>query len=167
MIASNDNVTQNDKQQDESYRSRRFLLSATERDFFHAMQSALDGRWLLFSKVRLADVVTCKASQWDKTPGRRIAQKHLDFVVCCPRSFRIVAVIELDDRSHDRPDRRERDSFLNRLFSKAGIPFFRYRARASYEVADMKRYWTARLPRSPNRSMKRRANFRTTRTLSR
>lgn len=123
------------------YRSRRFLLTPNERAFFHALHGALGKRWLLFAKVRLADVVTCPKSQWDEGPGRRIAQKHLDFVVCQPGSIRIIAVIELDDRSHRRADRRRRDAFLNRVFRNAGIPLLRYQARSAYSTRHLILFW--------------------------
>lgn len=124
-----------------SYRSRHYLLTRNELAFFRALKKSLGDRWLLFVKVRLADVVTCSDSLWDKGPGRRIAQKHLDFVVCHPRSLRIIAAIELDDRSHARLDRRQRDAFLNRLFGTAGIPLLRYPARFVYDAGELKAFW--------------------------
>lgn len=123
------------------YRSRHFLLTRNERAFYQALHHALGGRWLMFAKVRLADVVTCPESLWDQGPGRRIAQKHLDFVVCHPVSLRSVAAIELDDRSHARPRRRQRDAFLNRLFRRAGIPLLRYQARSVYAARELKSFW--------------------------
>ncbi|MCI0457457.1 MAG: DUF2726 domain-containing protein [Gemmataceae bacterium] len=123
------------------YRSRHFLLTRNERAFYQALRNALGGRWLLFAKVRLADVVTCPESLWDQVPGRRIAQKHLDFVVCHPVSLRIVAAIELDDRSHARPRRQQRDAFVNRLFRRVGIPLLRYQARSMYAPRELKNFW--------------------------
>jgi hypothetical protein len=140
------------------YRSRHYLLTRGELAFFRALKKALGDRWLLFAKVRLADVVTCSDSLWDQGPGRRIAQKHLDFVVCHPGSLRIVAAIELDDRSHARLERRQRDTFLNRLFRSAGIPLLRYPARAVYDIGQLTTFWNdsdasrrRRLRRNPHR----------------
>ena len=123
------------------YRSRQFLLSRNELAFFLALRCALGQRWHLFAKVRLADVIACPDSKWEKTPGRRIAQKHVDFLVCHPDTTRIIAAIELDDRTHERPLRRQRDVFLNDVFRRAGIPLLRYRARSSYEAEALKRFW--------------------------
>ena len=63
--------------------------------------------------MRLADVVKCPDELWDEPEGRRVSQKHVDFVLYDPWTSGIAAVIELDDRSHDEPQRRRRDRFLN------------------------------------------------------
>jgi hypothetical protein len=130
------------------YRSRRFLLSRAELAFFRVLSTVVAGRYLVFAKVRLADVITCPRALWHQAPGRRIAQKHLDFVLCDSYTLRFVLVIELDDRSHARPERRRRDVFLNRLFRQAGIPLLRQPARASYDRDELQ----ALLSRSPEQS---------------
>lgn len=40
------------------YRSRETLLSAAERDFYRVLNRAVGAQYVLFSKVRLADVLT-------------------------------------------------------------------------------------------------------------
>lgn len=127
-----------------NYRSRRFLLTRNEKDFFQVFRPLVGDRLVVFAKVRLADVLTCSASLWDQGPGRKISQKHLDFVVCDLASSRIVAAIELDDRSHARPERRERDAFLDRIFREAGLPLMRFKARRNYEADELKRFWLGR-----------------------
>ena len=62
-----------------------------------------------------------------------ISQKHIDFVVNCAESSRIVAAIELDDSSHERPERRERDAFVNRLFWQMGLGLIRVPAQWEYD----------------------------------
>jgi len=124
-----------------AYRSRQFLLTRNEREFFHALHDAFGRRWSLFAKVRLADVITCPESEWNREAGRRIAQKHLDFVVCHPRSMRIIAAIELDDRSHETARRRRRDSFLDRAFENAGVPLLRHKAQSSYDAETLRTAW--------------------------
>ena len=44
-----------------------------------------------------------------------------------------VLVIELDDRSHQRVDRQERDAFVEELFQSTGIPLLRIRTTAAYD----------------------------------
>jgi len=51
-----------------------------------------------------------------------------DFVVCNKDSS-IVAVIELDDASHERDVRKKADAKKNRALSSAGIPIVRWQAR--------------------------------------
>ena len=103
------------------YRSRRHLLTPGERRFFlNGLQPALGDRYRVSFKVRLADVIA--ASDWDSPHTRRIAQKHVDFVLTTPRTTRIVAIVELNDASHEADDRRKRDAFVAEALKSAGIP---------------------------------------------
>jgi hypothetical protein len=42
-------------------------------------------------------------------------------------------VIELDDRSHDRYDRKIRDEWVNKIMEKVGIKMIRMKPSYSYE----------------------------------
>jgi len=76
-------------------------------------------------KVRLADNVTCSDVDRRSGFGGPISQKYVDFVLCEIRTTRAVAAIGLDDRSHDRPDRKRRGVFLNRVLAASGIAIIR------------------------------------------
>jgi hypothetical protein len=103
------------------YRRRRGLLSPGERRFFHdGLKPAVDGRYLISFKVRLADVIT--VDDWKGKYGRKIAQKHVDFVLVTPKTTRVVAAIELNDTSHEMADREQRDAFVGDALRVAGIP---------------------------------------------
>jgi hypothetical protein len=45
--------------------------------------------------------------------------------------------IELDDKSHQRPDRQARDEFVDRVFAAAGLPIVHILARRTYAVMDI------------------------------
>ncbi len=62
-----------------------------------------------------------------KTALNRVASKSVDFVVIDLATGDARLVIELDDRSHDRPDRRERDALVDAALGVAGIPIARFR----------------------------------------
>ena len=126
------------------YHSRSFLLTRNELAFFHALHAMIESRFCLFTKVRLADIVGCSDAHWDREPGRKIAQKHVDFVLCERASSRIVLVIELDDRSHNRPERKVRDLFINQLFRDADIPLLRHRAQGSYQPSALKEFLSSK-----------------------
>ena len=56
-------------------------------------------------------------------------QKHVDFVLCEPRTTRPLLVIELDDASHNSSDRRRAaDAAKDHACRTAGIPMLRVRA---------------------------------------
>ena len=115
------------------YRSRGRLLSRGEMAFFRALRTAVGREYLISFKVRAADLISCGQKSWEDGFGHMIARHHLDFALCERRSSDILAAIELDDRSHDRPSRRRRDEFLDRAFAAASIPLIRFRAAAHYD----------------------------------
>ena len=85
-------------------------------------------------KTRLADVLKCPDELWDAPEGRRLSQKHVDFVLYDLWTARIIAAIELDDRSHLEPARRRRDAFVEGAFRTAGVALFRVPAAAWYDA---------------------------------
>jgi hypothetical protein len=110
------------------------LLTAAEQKFYEALDTAIDGRLLILSKVRIADLfhVTSASPSARLRVFRSIACKHVDFVLAGPEDLRPVAAIELDDSSHQRTDRRLRDKLLDDLFQKAEFPLIRFRTAAAY-----------------------------------
>ena len=110
------------------------LLTATEQKFYEALDTAIDGRLLILSKVRIADLfhVTSASPSARHRVFRSIACKHVDFVLAGAENLRPVAAIELDDSSHQRADRRLRDELLDDLFQKAEFPLIRFRTAAAY-----------------------------------
>ncbi len=61
------------------------------------------------------------------------------FLLCRSDTLEPVLVVELDDASHDRPDRRERDGFVDELFASVELPILHLRARKSYEPHEIRR----------------------------
>jgi uncharacterized protein DUF2726 len=82
------------------------LLTKKEAAFFRVLSVTPNSAYLVSCKVRLAVIITCNDNDWKRGQANRIAQKHVDFVVSCARTSRIVAAIELDGCSHLRPVRR-------------------------------------------------------------
>ncbi len=50
---------------------------------------------------------------------------------------KMLSVFELDDKSHQRQDRRERDAFVDQVFKAAGLPLLHVPARRGYVAADL------------------------------
>ena len=58
--------------------------------------------------------------------------------------------IELDDASHERRDRQERDEFVEAVFKAAGLPLLRMPARRAYNLNEVRSMIEPCLdPRSP------------------
>ncbi len=125
------------------YRARPSLVTRNELRFYAALRRAAGTRFAIAVKVRLADIITCPGAAWSMGYGRLIAQKHLDFVLCDPETLRIVLAFEVDDRTHERPDRRLRDLFVDRAMAAAGVPLVRVRAAATYSPRAIERLLSA------------------------
>ena len=113
-----------------SYRVRADFLSVTELSFMRVAQIAVRERFVILPKVNLADVFFSPTS--DPIHRNRISQKHLDFLCCDRETFRPMLGIELDDSSHQRAARIERDAFVDAVFASAGLPLLRIPAQQSY-----------------------------------
>ena len=118
-----------------TYEAVPALLTPAERSFFAVLQQAVASDYQIFTKVRLADIVqpvrNPNRSGW-QTAFNRIAGKHVDFVLCDSSHFGVVAVIELDDRTHEKLERGIRDSLVDSALTDARIPVWRVSARQSY-----------------------------------
>ena len=77
------------------------------------------------SKIRLADLVNVnkklEKTEWWSNFGK-IKSKHIDFALAKKENLDVVLIIELDDYSHSRRDRIERDAFVDSVFDEIGIP---------------------------------------------
>lgn len=99
------------------------ILTKNESNNYKVLKTAADRkRYTISVKMRLADLVTPTASRYDKSYMSyfgKIKAKHVDFVVF-DEYMRPKAIIELDDSSHDRKDRQERDKFVDSILTDAG-----------------------------------------------
>lgn len=128
-----------DEQEALPYQRKDYLLSKGERAFFVALQQAIGGQCLIFSKVRLADLVFIPSgTKKRQSYFNRIQSKHIDFVLCNHDAVRPMLAIELDDSSHRRADRQDRDEFVDSALSAAGLPMLRVPAQGSYDVATLR-----------------------------
>jgi hypothetical protein len=122
------------------YRRGRFL-SANEKSFLRTLDVAIGRNYRAFAQVRLAELAE-PALSGNPTLRRRalngVMAKSVDFVICDGLSLDPVAVIEVDDRTHLRLERRERDAFVNAVFAEIGVPLLRVTARWTYSVADLR-----------------------------
>jgi very-short-patch-repair endonuclease len=114
-------------------RHRRFLTPA-ERSFFGVLRQTVGERYLVFAKVRVADLLSVRKGTSERQAHlNRIISKHVDFVLCDPREVSPLLMIELDDSSHQEQRRQVRDEFLDQAFAGAGLPLLRVIASPTYD----------------------------------
>jgi hypothetical protein len=106
------------------YKARR-LLTDNELEFFGRLTRALPDH-CIFPQVSMTALL--EASSADKKQAHsdrlRIAQQRADYVVC-DTSCNVVAVVELDDRTHSRAKDETRDGRLK----QGGIRTVRFQSR--------------------------------------
>ncbi len=128
------------------YRKADHLLSKGERALWHPLFLAVKGKYRLFCKVRLADVVCCPPDRKDERQWfRKIGRYHVDFVICDPQTTQPLLVVELDDRRHRETGRRSRDEFKDAVLAAAGMPIYRIRTQSAYDVEELKQQIERRL----------------------
>jgi len=121
------------------YRLVGSLLTPSEKGFFHALQTAAGTRYVVCPKGRLLDL--CRdLDGWTETAAfNHVSQKHVDFVLCEPQTFRPVLAAELDDRSHLRARTRARDRDKDAVLRTMGLGVYRQFVRRSYDPAAIAR----------------------------
>ncbi len=119
------------------------LLTPAEAAFLPVLRAAVradhpDGPRVL-AKVRLADIASPpKDSPTWLADFNRVASKHVDFVICAGDRMLPMRVVELDDSSHERADRRGRDELVDLVLKRAGIPITHVRWQRSYRVEEVR-----------------------------
>ena len=121
------------------YVARGQLVTKTELKFYKSLLKAVQDDFEIFAMVRIADLLRVEAGN----PNRRkwlnkILAKHIDFVLCDPGSLEPIVCIELDDPSHNRKDRIERDIFVNDAFDSAGLPLLRIPTQPGYKSREIR-----------------------------
>lgn len=123
------------------YQLRTDFLSAAEVSFYKVLLLATGDKLTVFAKVRLADIITPAVqdnrSAWQKL-FNRISAKHVDFLICDSTTLKPMIVVELDDKSHSKPDVASRDNEVNAALKSAGIAIVRVVCRKSYQIDEVR-----------------------------
>ena len=104
------------------------FFTHSERAFFEELERQNAGTFLIFSKVRLEDVVSVRsdiAGRERKIKRNYIKSKHIDFLIVGRKSGTILSAIELDGFSHRRSLQKKYDEIKERILKEAGVDFHR------------------------------------------
>ncbi len=78
------------------------LVTKAELNFYRILNNICNELdCLLFSKVRVADIVKVRSIENRQSYFNRIKSKHIDFVLCDKNHLKPLLCIELDDKSHN------------------------------------------------------------------
>jgi very-short-patch-repair endonuclease len=105
------------------------LMSEAEWFVYERLKQSLD-KCHVFCQVsmgQLLDVLPAdrKVKEGGTNWRAKIDKKALDFVVCLPEG-KVVAVVELDDSSHAKPERKRADEDKDKALDSAGVRVVRW-----------------------------------------
>lgn len=103
----------------------RSPLTEVEQVLYFRLVQALP-QYVVLAQVPMSAFLRVRKGRPYREWMNRISQKSVDYLVC-RRDFSIVAAIELDDATHDRPRRRAADAAKNRALAGAGVPLVRWK----------------------------------------
>ncbi len=121
------------------YEVQNHLLSPAELSYFHNLRGVVGSRALICPKIGLGDLFSVKMEDKGRFRAYRnkIDRKHVDFLLCDLPTMRPLVGIELDDSSHQRPDRQARDAFVNGVFAAARLPLLHVTAQRAYVATEI------------------------------
>lgn len=111
------------------------LLTANEREFFHRLQKALPGLHV-FPQVSFATFITDDGALSGKarwSVRARFDRKIADFVLCERGTLKVLALVELDDRTHTATADRQRDA----ITKAAGYRTIRFQSKHKPTAAEI------------------------------
>lgn len=114
--------------------SSRHLLSDPEQVLYFRLREALPDNFVLLSQVAFSSFITTKGG----TDAARLSlfasarQKVADFVICS-KSFTVLVVIELDDKTHNS----KKDAARDLILKQAGITTLRYNVKNIPSVSEL------------------------------
>ena len=108
------------------YYAKPYLMTARENEFFKLLNDIFGAKWFVIPQIHLSSLLNhkVKGQNWNGA-FRHINGKSVDYVLVEKESYKIICAIELDDSTHSRADRIERDNEINRIFHEAKIPLAR------------------------------------------
>lgn len=116
------------------------ILTGNEREFFYRLARALPDHHI-FPQVSFGAILQpayTKIREKYFTSLCRFNQKRADFVICAPGSLKVMAVIELDDSSHDT----EKDGKRDEILTQAGYRIIRFQSRLRPSETEIAEYFS-------------------------
>ena len=116
---------------------KKQLLTKPEQVLYFKIVEALP-EYLIFAQVQLSQILGVEKGNSYSEWYNRINRMSVDFVVC-NKAAEIVALIELDDSSHEKEDRKEADRKKDKACKDAGIRIIRWNVKAIPDKAEIRK----------------------------
>lgn len=113
------------------HNARTHLTTKNEQKMYFALQKALPSNCIVHCQVSLMALVT----PVDSKNNSRTWAKRMDFVIT-DTAAKVLAVIELDDFSHNNPKRKASDQYKNEALA-GHHPLIRFNTQKFYDPAEI------------------------------
>lgn len=132
---------QNDRNEinyQEIYKPKRYVITLNELNFYIILLEIVkELDMILFSQVALYNIIETKNN--NQGAFNKIRSKTIDFVIVDKNNCKIKLCIELDDYTHKKQDRIERDNFINKVFKDLNINLLRFKVSNYYNKDALKK----------------------------
>ena len=118
------------------YRLRERFLTTPEVLLYRALREMAGERYIIFAKVALDDVFSIIRPNENVHYFNKLFRKHVDFLLCSPKSLRPQIGVELV-RPVPTGGTRTWDQFMEDLFLTAGLPLVQISSNDRYVIADI------------------------------
>jgi len=113
-------------------------MTLAEREFYDVLYATVGNEFTIFAQVHLPTIVSHKIKgQFWQAALNHINRKSVDFVLCNKSNLSPVLAIELDDNSHQNPERQERDAEIERILQEAELPLLRIENQVAYDKSSL------------------------------
>ena len=121
------------------FKRKEFLMNIPERKFFKELQKIIPNNYIAFPQVLLSSIVRVTSSRKDFWKyHNKINRKTIDYVIFEKPYFKPVLVIEYDGKTHDKPDRIERDIKVKNILNSSGIKNFHTKHQKNINFEEIK-----------------------------
>lgn len=102
---------------------RKEFLNNNEKNFFHNLESIIKGKYYIFSKVKILDLVSVEGLESEDLWKLPVWTKHVDFIIC-DKNIDPVLSIELNGLEHKTEYKSIKGGFAKEnIFKAINLPF--------------------------------------------
>ena len=95
-------------------------------------------RYYIFPQVHLSALFKNETvGRYHKLAFQIINRRSVDYVLCDKTTLEPAYAVELDDPTHDKPERIKRDNDVNQLFAQHNLPLIRFRDYKNLSLDDI------------------------------
>lgn len=132
-----------------NYTAKPAVMTPSEILFFKRLSSVAEGKYIVFPQIHISAFIDfkVKGQNW-KAAFRHINGKSVDYLLCDINTLHPKYAVELDDWTHTRNDRVERDIEVERILQQAGVPLVRFENNKISEDEMIHRFTAANIKES-------------------